>query len=320
MSGKPNTLETVRLTLELLRRIPRTSKVSASELHRQLSETGLERDLRTIQRQLDELSQHFEIERDDSSKPYGYRWKDKAQALSLPGLTPHQSLVLSLAEQHLASLLPPSVMRSMDAYFEQARTNLAPHTAAKTEREWLSKVRVVSTSQPLIPPKIKPGIFETVSQALYTNQWLEVDYSNAAGRTIKNRIMPFGLAQQGVRLFLVCRFMGYDNERSLALHRLNKATLTGMSFERPKNFDLKAFDDEGQFGVSLGKPIKLSIVVTKNAGLHLLESPLALDQTVKEVGEHYEITATVAPTEQLQRWLRGFGEDLKSVKPAKLLS
>lgn len=93
-----------------------------------------------------------------------------------------------------------------------------------------------------------------------------------------------------------------------------------MPFERPAKFDLKAYDDEGRFGVSLGKPIKLSIVVTKNAGLHLLESPLAPDQAVKEVGEHYEITATVAPTEQLQRWLRGFGEDLKSVKPAKLLA
>lgn len=40
--------------------------------------------------------------------------------------------------------------------------------------------------------------------------------------------MPPGLAQQGVCLFLVCRFVGYENERSLALHRLNKATLTGI--------------------------------------------------------------------------------------------
>lgn len=320
MARKPNNLETVRLALELLRRIPRTHKISASELHRQLLDAGIERDLRTIQRQLDELSQHFDIERDDSSKPYGYRWKDQAQAMSLPGLTPHQSLVLSLAEEHLKPLLPATVLRSMDGFFKQARVNLAPHTAAQPEREWLRKVRVVSTSQPLIPPKLKPGIFEAVSQALYANQWLEVEYVNAAGKKLESRIMPLGLAQQGVRLFLVCRFMGYDNERSLALHRLNKATATGIPFERPSRFDLKSYDDEGRFGVSLGKPIELKITVTKGAGLHLLESPLATDQQVKETEDAYEITATVAPTEQLKRWLRGFGADLQSLMPPNLLS
>ena len=319
MARKPNNLETVRLALELLSRIPRTHKVSASELHRQLHDAGIERDLRTIQRQLDELSQHFDIERDDSSKPYGYRWKDQAQAISLPGLTPYQSLVLRLAEEHLKPLLPATVLRSMEGFFKQARVNLAPHTGAEAEREWLRKVRVVSASQPLIPPKIKAGIFESVSQALYMNQWLEVEYVNAAGKRIESRVMPLGLAQQGVRLFLVCRFMGYENERSLALHRLSKATLTGIRFERPAGFDLKAYDDEGRFGVSLGEPIKLTMIVTKEAGLHLLESPLAVDQQVKESGDNYEITATVAPTEQLKRWLRGFGADLKTVKPSGLL-
>lgn len=320
MPRKPNTLETVRLTLELLRRIPRTHKVSAPELHRQLLEAGIERDLRTVQRQLDELSQHFDIERDDSSKPYGYRWKDKAQAFSLPGLTPHQSLVLLLAEQYLSTILPASVTRSMDSYFKQARENLAPHTSAQSEREWLRKVRVVSTSQPLIPPAIKPGILEAVSQALYANHWLDVEYVNVSGKVIKNRVMPLGLAQQGVRLFLVARFDGYDNERSLALHRFTKATATGIGFERPSKFDLKAYDDEGRFGVALGKPVKLKVVLTKAAGLHLLESPLSKDQVVRDVADGYEITATVPPTEQLVRWLRGFGPDLKSVQPPDLLS
>lgn len=320
MSRKPNTLETLRMTLELLKRIPRTGKVSASKLHQQLSDVGLQRDLRTIQRQLDELSQHFDIDRDDSSKPYGYKWKENAEALSLPGLTTHESLMLALAEQHLANLLPPVVMRSMEGFFNQARTNLAPHTGAKSEREWLRKVRVVSTSQPLIPPKIKPGVFEAVSQALYANQWLEVDYVNAAGKKTTSRVMPLGLAQQGVRLFLVCRFLDYDNERSLALHRMDKAHVTGISFERPVGFDLKKYDDEGRFGFAHGKVIKLKMLISKEAGLHLLESPLSTDQTVRVLDDAYEIKATVAQTEQLKWWLRGFGSELKKVTPSQMLA
>lgn len=319
MPAKPHTLETVRLTLELLRRIPRHRKVSAPELHQQLCEAGLMRDLRTIQRQLDELSKHFDIERDDSSKPYGYRWKPNAEALTMPGLTPHQSLLLMLAEQHLSKLVPPNVMRSMTGFFQQARSNLAPHTNAKAERQWLKKTRVVSTSQPLLPPKIKSGVLENVGQALYDNEWLEIEYVNATGKTTQSRIMPLGLAQQGVRLFLICRFLGYDNERSLALHRIAKITSTGIPFERPVDFDLTSYDDQGRFGVSLGPPISLKFRVSKPAGLHLLESPLAPDQQVEDLGLEYLISATVPPTEQLQRWIRGFGDELTLLEPKGLL-
>ncbi len=71
MSKRPDTKETVLLALELMRRIPRNRKVSAKELHEQLVDTEVGRDLRTIQRQLEMLSEHFDIERDDRSKPYG---------------------------------------------------------------------------------------------------------------------------------------------------------------------------------------------------------------------------------------------------------
>lgn len=79
MPKRPATLETVHLALELLRRIPRGKFVSAPELHAQLSETGVSRDLRTIQRLLEMLTTNYDIERDDRTRPYGYRWKERAK-------------------------------------------------------------------------------------------------------------------------------------------------------------------------------------------------------------------------------------------------
>jgi hypothetical protein len=64
MAKRPDGIETVLFTLELLRHIPRSRKVSASELHEQLSSAGYDRDIRTIQRQLKTLSEHFPIELD----------------------------------------------------------------------------------------------------------------------------------------------------------------------------------------------------------------------------------------------------------------
>lgn len=165
-----------------MRRIPRGRKVTVGELHQQLKDAGIERELRTIQRQLEMLSEHFEIERDDRSKPYGYRWLEQAKALAMPNLTPQESLLLQLAEEHLKNLLPPRLMKSMDAFFSQARRNLGSESSARLEREWPGKVRVVATSQPLLPPKIVSGVFEAVSEALYANRWLTLDYQNSALR------------------------------------------------------------------------------------------------------------------------------------------
>ena len=311
---RSNTTETVILALEVLRRIPRGRKVTAAELHAQLRDAGTERDLRTIQRQLEMLSEHFPIERDDRSKPYGYTWREKAESLALPNLTPQESLLLLLAQEHLRHLLPSRLMHGMEGFFAQARRNLGPDSNAQLEKQWPDKVRVVATSQPLLPPRLQPDVFETVSEALYANRWLRLNYCNAQGKLGDIEVMPLGLAQQGPRLYLVCRYKGYDNERSLALHRIQRAEATPFTFKRPPGFDLRQYDDDGRFGISKGQRIRLSFHISQPAGLHLLESPLSTDQTVETTAEGYRITATVVETAVLTWWLRGFGEAVSEVR------
>lgn len=315
MAKRPESIETTVLALELLRRIPRNRSISSVELHQQLKDAGIERELRTIQRQLEVLSEHFDIYRDQRSKPYGYRWKEKAAGLALPTLSPQESLLLGLAEEYLKNLLPAKLMKSMDGFFEQARRNLGPGSNAKQEKEWASKVRVVATSQPLLPPQLKPGVFEAVSEALYANLWLQIDYLNANGKRSRVEIMPLGLAQQGPRLYLVGRYKGYDNERSLALHRMQSADVVqGEKFVRPHKFDLKKYDDDGRFGYGNGKRIRLKFRILKAAGLHLLESPLSTDQIHVEMDGVYAIEATVVESSMLDWWLRGFGNAIKNIE------
>lgn len=318
MPRRTKNLDTLLMALELLKRIPRSRKVSAPELMVQLREAGFDRDLRTIQRQLDELSQHFDIDRDERSKPYGYSWKSNSKGLSLPGLNEQESLLLSLAEQQLKHLLPASLMKSMASFFTQARSQLHVDGTGNA-RDWARKVRVVSTRQRLLPPQMAAGVFEAVSNALYANHWLNVSYVNAAGKVSDSRVMPLGLAQQGERLLLVCRFEGFDDERSLALNRMRQAADTGQRFTRPPGFDLEAFDDGGGFGFGHGKKIKLVFRLPRLTGVHLVESPLSQDQTYRQIGDVYEFSATVVESEQLKWWLRGFGAELELRRPASLL-
>lgn len=319
MAQRPDTLEAALLVVELLRRIPRGRKITARELHQQLKDAGFERDLRSIQRQLEVLSEHFDIERDERSKPYGYRWLERAQGLAVPHLTPQESLLLQLAQEHLKNLLPARLLASMDGFFTQARRNLGDSPDTVLEREWPRKVRVVATSQPLLAPTVLPGVLEEVSEALYANRWLQLDYRNAADKRSQVKVMPLGLAQQGPRLYLVCRYEGFDNERSLALHRIRKAEASTLTFVRPVEFDLQKYDDDGRFGFGEGERVRLSFRIEKEAGFHLLETPLSKDQQAKDKGDGWlEMTATVVDSAMLDWWLRGFGNAVTHVRKMSL--
>ena len=309
MAGdRKDSLDTAFLLLEILKRIPKGRKITAAELQEQLAAKGLARDIRSIQRHLDTLSERFDIERDDRSKPYGYRWKEGAEGIALPSLSPQESLLLKMAHEHLRALLPPKLSKTLAGFFDQAESNLGPGTSAKQERAWLKKVRVVPTSQPLLPPEVKPAVFEAVTEALFENRYLEVVYKNASGQTVEAKVMPLGLAQQGPRLYLVCRFDGYDNERNLALHRFVRVVASTLTFEYPKDFDLAKFDADGHFGYGNGEKVRLSFRIDKEAGLYITESPLSKDQVVVEHEDCYEISATVVDSAMLEWWLRGFGD------------
>ncbi len=323
MAERPDSTESIQMSLAILRRIPRRPKrVSAPELLAQLKAAGIDRGARSVQRQLKSLAEHFDIECDTRNKPYGYCWKEKAQGFSMPGLSEQESLLLSLAEQHLRNLLPASLLTSMGSFFEQARSNLLPAMqlgrSSGLEREWLQKVRVVSATQPLLPPPIDDTVFKEVSNALFSNHLLDINYRNRAGTEQNAMVMPLGLAQQGEILYLVCRYEGFDNERSLAMHRFISARATTLSFERPKDFDLQKYDNDGRFAYGEGKQIALRFQISKQAGLHLLEARLSADQQVREMGEDYEISATVMDTKQLDWWLRSFGESVSEVKKMKV--
>lgn len=315
MPKRPETVDTLLLSIELLRRIPRGRKVTASELHRQLKDAGMERDLRSIQRLLDTLSGHLDIERDDRSKPYGYRWLENARALAVPTLTRQESLLLLLAEEHLKHLLPARLMKSMEVFFGQARRNLSPDSHAHLEKQWPEKVRVVAASQPLLPPRIHPQVFDAVSEALYGNHWLRLSYRNPEGKQHDAKVMPLGLVQQGLNLYLVCRYEGFHDERNLALHRILKAETLTLTFSRPGDFTLARYEADGRFAFGEGKRIQLSFRIECNAGRHLKETPLSTDQVIRELRNgQLAISATVVDSAMLDWWLRGFGENVSAVR------
>lgn len=315
MSGQHSyALDNALLILEILRRIPRRNFTTSTHLREQVAAAGYEVSLRTVQRHLDAICARFAIECDTRGKPFGYRWMEGAEGLKLPLLTASESLLLQLAKSEVSQLLPARALTSMAPLFATARRELEASPEPQIDRRWLKKVQRIPDSQPLQAPKITPGVFEAVSDALYRECKLHIHYRNAQGKRKNVTIWPLGLVQQGVRLYLVCRYEGYDNERILALPRIMQAQASDESFPWPTEFNLEDYCRGGDFGVSNERKVRLRFYIDKACGQHLLESPLAADQTASDSGELLEIKATVPDTELLHRWLRGWGDSVRDVE------
>lgn len=318
MPNKQKSNDTLRRLLFVMSRIPAYGQgLSASALHEQLESVGYACSLRTAQRDLKMLAEEFGFTVDDSGQESFYSWMKGAKGLVIPALTSQDSLLLALAEKHLDRLLPAKTLKSMKSFFLAAEHNLQTSRAAR-EKGWLSKVRVVSTTQPLLPPEIKPEVLEAIGEGLYLDHCLNVSFQNRAGKKNDAVVKPLGLVQQGVRLYLVCQFEGYDNYRILAVNRIARAQCSAISFERPSDFDLANYDDDGKFGMGDGKKIQLSFSISKIEGMLIIESRLSKDQTVVEQDSGYRITATVIQSQMLDRWLRGFGDHVWDIEKVTL--
>lgn len=306
-------LETALLLLAILQRIPRRRYTTSAHLLEQLQAAGHALSRRSLQRHLDVLIQQFPLECDTRSKPYGYRWQEGAQGFNLPQLSPPEALVLQLANNELKGLLPTRTMSTLAPLFGTAQQQLDGTTTRSAERRWLKKCQRVPESLPLMANRLAPRIFETISDALYEERALELIYRNAQGKRQQVEVWPLGLVQQGPRLYLVCRFIGYSNERIVALARISQARL-GTPFEYPADFDLAHYVEAGHFGIRRGPEVQVSFDIKKVIGQHLAESPLSADQSITDDGENFSITATVVETELLHRWLRSWGDALTNLR------
>lgn len=314
MKQKSSLNESLSLAFEILKRIPRSRYITAKELQLQLNEIGMDRSIRSLQRMLQTLSETLNLECDDRSKPYGYKLKNANLGFALPNLSEHESLLLGLSQQYLSHLLPANVSASLSGFFQQAQYNLNSAESPDKLKAWLKKVRVVSETQPLLAPEIDLEVMQTVSKGLFENRWLKLQFSNRKAEQKRANVMPLGIAQQGNRLYLVCRFEGHNNERSIAVHRIQQAQLSSFTFEPPAEFDLAQYDNDGRFGFGEGKQCRLQFCINKAQGYFLYETPLSHDQEIEEQAEQLSVSATVTDSLFLHRWLKGFGEAVSNIK------
>jgi predicted DNA-binding transcriptional regulator YafY len=309
----PNNQDTLFRHWHMLRLIPRyPSKITAGQVQHSLSSQGFEVSVRTLQRDLQELSQIFPLVVDEREKPFGWSWQRDARSLDLPGMTIPEALTWAMAEQHLNRLLPVSMMEHLQPHFLAARHRLNGEPQPKHGRAWLDKVRTVPPTQPLLPPQISEAVHREISNALLHEKQAEVRYRKKGETEAKTyRIHPLGLIQRGPVIYVYCRLFDYDDARLLALHRIEEATVLQQDAIYPDDFDLDDKAARGIWDFGTGENIQITLRFTPQAGEHLYETPLSADQVIEDKGDGFlTVSATVPDTPQLQWWILGFGDQV----------
>ncbi|MDO9393925.1 MAG: WYL domain-containing protein [Methylotenera sp.] len=305
----------------MLKCIPQYPRqITAREITERLASEGFEVGKRTIERDLLSLSGIFPLISNDRSRPYGWSWSKDAEAFALPTMSPLQALTLELAHDHLAALLPASLLDSLAPYFKCAEGVLNSGDGVKRLASWRKKVAIVSAGQPLIPPNYPEEIIEAVHSALLTGQQLEISYTPREHSETKTYpAHPLGIVQRGAVTYLVATLYNYTDILLFAVHRIQAAKVLDQPSTTPEGFDIKHYISQGALGFEENGLIKLVVRITVPAAEHLWETPLSLDQQITpDQSGWVRLQATVPDTAQLRWWLKGFGQEVEVLEPTLL--
>lgn len=253
------------------------------ELQEILEREGIEISLRTIQRDLNQISQRFPIE-SNGTVPQGWRWRSDAPIQSLPHMTSSQAVTFMMVEEHLRHLcFPPSLLEEMMPWFDLVKRSLSTKQCQTMDQPCAHCSSDTSRS------------FRQLWINMHSRQFMRDCYKTSklnvsiVPEPIREKIKPISsillaLVQKGAVIYLICTRNDKTEVQTFALHRFKAATVLDSRALHPINFDIDHYIDSGALGfrVDYSKPteqIQLKLTMTENTAKSFYESQLSKDQT-----------------------------------------
>lgn len=302
---------------EMLKQLPgRAPGITARELTEQLSGAGFAVTKRTVERDLNDLSLQFGIVCNDASMPYGWHWLP-GQQQTFGSVDLVDALSLSLAEDVLRQMLPPSMLEALQPKFDQARNKLA--TLSENPMARLGKkVRYVPPSFSYQAPTVRPRILESIQQALVEECQIEVRYAAFRKEAKAMRLHPLSLVQRGNVPYLVATSFDYTDVRLYPVHRFEEVTLSEQAAVTPPDFSVDTYLVSGALDFGGGEPIQFKAKVGESLANYLAETPIAEDQKLSYQNGAWQIQASVTDSWQFHFWILSQGAEIEVLEPQGL--
>ena len=303
--------------LSILAKLSRHKKITAAEIYQQFLDEGEPVSLRTIQRDLVELSRPFPVCGEDS-KPIGWSIKKDAE-LTLPELDLTTAITFVMAGKYLDNLLPPTMLERLVPYTRTAKQYLLAENK-NASSQWPKKVVVHTKGQPLMSPNITADTIEAIYGAVLSEKCLLLTYQSLKSATEQEFVFhPYGIVVRSERTYLIGHYTGYRDIRQLSLSRVIKAERLHQPAEVDPTFSLSQFVETGAMGiVRSAEKIEITLWITEVLATLLTETPLSENQSIEPKGDDYVVTACVDDTDELRHWILSMSNHATVLAPQSL--
>ncbi|SMN00065.1 transcriptional factor [uncultured Candidatus Thioglobus sp.] len=303
---------------QLLKAIPSKGKISATQILIQLKNMGFELDKRTVQRDLNKLSEFFAIQTDGNKDVAGWSWQENANKLELPAMSPDVALSFQILQAHLVQFMPPNILKQLSPYFNNANTLLS--SLDSPLNTWQHKIATLSRIQPLITPNIDAQHLAEIYNALLLERKIIATYKPLGENQKDYEINPLGIVVVDKLLYLVCSLWQYSDIKQLALHRFVEVKVTEDKIDKPAAFILQEYIDNGNFlfPKKIDKNIDLVMQIDQYWANYLSENKLSSTQIIEQNGDLFIINASIKSTQQLKWWILSMGNSALVIQPKTL--
>ena len=155
-------------------------------------------------------------------------------------------------------------------------------------------------------------------QAIDGNVVLKITYHSVSSGEGVRLVDPYFIVFRGRAWYLLGYCHRHGEMRLFRIDRIHKITITNDLFERDHKVTLEKYF-ESSWGVYSGEPVEIKLLLFGKAAAVVSDGKRhASQRVVKRKDGSVEYTATVAGTEEILRWIIGFGGEARVISPPEL--
>ena len=161
-------------------------------------------------------------------------------------------------------------------------------------------------------------LFKQIEQSILNQRSLKIVYESLQSGESTRQVDPYSLVYRGHAWYLVGFCHRRAEVRLFRLNRIKKITLLDKSFEKKQGFSLSDFFKDS-WELYRGEPVGVRIKFRGIAAKVIKSEQHHPSEKITELKDGSSVyEAKVAGTEEIYRWVLGFGEDANVLEPKEL--
>lgn len=296
------------------------SALTVSQIHERLIKNDVNCALRTVTRDLDEMSESHKLLAVEEVPNRYYASEDFKPDYQL-NFNEEELQTIILALGSLKSM-SPEYLKDLCQKTETTLIGKLPKNVSKD----FTKLKAMAVSKPSLAgesvSKDKEG-FRLVMKALREGKVFECEnhspYKDKEYNTHKRKFAPLLLNMSGGDPYLFVHDENSKTLKKVKVSRLKKVVVLDQAVDKTHLKKIKNLDNSiGGYG-GLNEPVTKHIVTCdKDMANFFDEKKIHHSQTIVPKGQHYQITFESNDSLEIIRYLAGFGDQIHDVQPAEV--